>query len=183
MTVKREYQESRDAITRGLVRDLQHYHKQLEEVEKAVSSLLPFFECTLTTMPGIGTIMAAQLLSEIGNINHFPNANNLARFAGIAPITFSSSGKGKDKSTTQGNRRSKATFYFLAIQMIQVSTHGTPRCPIFLDCYNKRVEAGKSKKQVLICSARRLVNIVYGMLKNKTEWHMPEEYQERAEEV
>ncbi len=50
---KREYQDSRDAITRSIVRDLSHYRAQLEEVEKAVANLLPVFECTLITMPGI----------------------------------------------------------------------------------------------------------------------------------
>ncbi len=82
----------------------------------------------------------------------------------------------------QGNRKLQAIFYFLAIQMIQVSSNGTPRCPIFLDYYNRRVAEGKSKKQVLICIARRLVNIVYGMLKNKTEWHVPEDYQRQNRE-
>lgn len=175
--LKRNHQESRDAITRSLVRDLCHYKDQLDEVEKAVSELLPTFECTLTTIPGVGIITAAQLLSEIGNINRFPSANKLAKFAGIAPINFSSAGKGKDMTPKQGNRRLQAIFFFLAIQMIQVSRHGTPRCPIFLDYYTKRVEEGKNKKQVLICIARRLVNIVYAMLKNKTEWRVPEDYQ------
>lgn len=34
-------------------------------------------------------------------------------------------------------------------------------------------ENGKSSQQALICIARRLVNIVYGMLKNKTAYKDP----------
>ena len=83
----------------------------------------------------------------------------------------------------QGNRRLQAIFFFLAIQMIQVSRHGTPRCPIFLDYYTKRVEEGKNKKQALVCIARRLVNIVYAMLKNKTEWRVPEAYQLKSDNL
>lgn len=49
--------------------------------------------------------------------------------------------------------------------MIQVSTNGTPRNKVFREYYLKRVAEGKNKQQVLICIARRLVNIVYGMLK------------------
>jgi len=87
---------------RSLVRDLNHYKKQLEEVEKAVAELFPVFECTLTTMLGVGIITAAQLLSEIGNINRFPNADKLARFAGIAPVLFSSAEKGKIRVPRRG---------------------------------------------------------------------------------
>ena len=38
----------------------------------------------------------------------------------------------------------------------------------------KRVVEGKNKQQALICVSRRLVNIVYGMLKNQTEYQEPE---------
>jgi hypothetical protein len=88
-------------------------------------------------------------------------------------VNFSSAGKGNDKPSKQGNRRLQAIFYFLAIQMIQVSRNGTPRNAVFYEYYQKRLKDGKSKTQALICIARRLVNIVYGMLKNKTEYRMP----------
>ena len=175
---KREYQDSRDAITRSLVSDLRHYNQQLEEIEQAIEELLPVFECTLMTMPGIDIITASKMLSEIGNINRFPNADKLAKFAGIAPVNFSSAGKGNDKPSKQGNRRLQAIFYFLAIQMIQVSRNGTPRNAVFYEYYQKRLKDGKSKTQALICIARRLVNIVYGMLKNKTEYRIPNDPKE-----
>ena len=161
----REHQESRDAITRSIAGDLEHYREQLEIVETAIETMLPSFNCTLMTMPGVDVTTAANMLSEIGDINRFPNANKLAKFAGICPINFSSAGKGKDMCPKQGNRRLQAIFYFLAIQMIQVSTNGTPRNKVFQEYYLKRVAEGKNKQQALICIARRLVNIVYGMLK------------------
>ena len=170
---KRDYQNSRDAITRSIVSDLRHYNEQLQEIEQAIAKLMPVFECTLTTMPGIDTITAAKMLSEIGNINRFPNADKLAKFAGISPVNFSSAGKGTDKPSKQGNRRLQAIFYFLAFQMILVSKNGVARNPVFREYYEKRLQEGKSKSQALICISRRLVNIVYGMLKNKTEYRMP----------
>ena len=82
--------------------------------------------------------------------------------------------KGKDVATKQGNRRLQATIYFLAIQMIQVSSKGTPRHPVFRAYYEKRKAEGKTSQQALICISRRLINIIYGMLKNGTEYRMPE---------
>lgn len=147
---------------------------QLEEVNEAIEILLPEFNCTLTTMPGIDRITAANVLSEIGEIPRFPNANKLAKFAGISPVNFSSARKGKDVCPKQGNRRLQAIFYFMAIQMIQISTNGTPRNKVFHEYYLKRVAEGKNKQQALICVSRRLVNIVYWMLKNHTEYREPE---------
>ena len=46
---------------------------------------------------------------------------------------------------------------------------------VFREYYLKRVAEGKNKQQALICIARRLVNIVYGMLKNHTEYREPEQ--------
>lgn len=111
-------------------------------------------------------------MSEIGDVHRFSNPAKLAQFAGIAPIKLSSAGKGKDKAYKQGNCRLQATLYFLAIQMIQVSPKGKPRNPIFKDYYDRKLAEGKSAKVVLVNSARRLVNIIYGMLKNKTEYRL-----------
>ncbi|ARE65069.1 hypothetical protein ADH76_29835 [Enterocloster clostridioformis] len=69
--------------------------------------MLPTFNCTLMTMPGVDVITAANMLSEIGDINRFPNANKLAKFAGICPINFSSAGKGKDMISPLSSRQVK----------------------------------------------------------------------------
>ena len=143
-------------------------------MDKAISDFLPRFECTLNTIPGVNDITVAKLLSEIGDIRRFPNADKLANFAGVAPVRFSSAGKGGDKPSKQGNRRLQGTIYFLAIQMIQISSKGMPRNPSFYAYYQKQLARGKSKPQALILISRRLVNIIYGMLKNKTEYKMPE---------
>ena len=76
------------------------------------------------------------------------------------------------KATKQGNRRLQATIYFLAIQMVQVSSKGTPRNPVVRAYYEKRKAEGKTSQQALICISRRLISVIYGMLKNGTEYRM-----------
>ena len=171
-TKPKEFQDARDVITRGLVKDLLHYEEQLKEVDKELEQMYHAMGCTLATIPGVNVTTAVKIMSEIGDINRFPNPAKLAQFAGIAPIKLSSAGKGKDKASKQGNRRLQATLFFLAIQMIQTSTKGKARNPIFRDYYDRKLAEGKNAKQVLICIARRMVNIIYGMLKNQTEYHM-----------
>ena len=160
-------------VTLSIVSDLQHYDKQLAEVDKMLEKMYDMLHCTLTTIPGVSIITAVKILSEIGDIKRFANANKLAQFAGIAPLHLSSSGKGKDFATKQGNRRLQATIYFLAIQMVQVSSKGTPRNTVVRAYYEKRKAEGKSSQQALICISRRLISIIYGMLKSGTEYRMP----------
>jgi Transposase len=54
-----------------------------------------------------------------------------------------------------------------------VSKKGTPRNPVFLEYYKRKVSEGKTKIQALVCVMRRLNNIIYGMMKNKTEYVLP----------
>ena len=59
------------------------------------------------------------------------------------------------------------------MQQVQVSRKGTPRNPVFLEYYKKKISEGKTKIQALVCVMRRLNNIIYGMMKNKTEYILP----------
>ena len=97
------YQDARDMVTLSIVSDLQHYDSQLAEVDKMLEQMYKMLGCTLTTISGVNVITAVKILAEIGDIKRFSNANKLAQFAGIAPLHLSSSGKGKDVATKQGN--------------------------------------------------------------------------------
>lgn len=169
----REYQESRDFITRSLVRNLEHQKEELAGVDEEIEKILLIFDYQLTSMPGIGITVASKLIAEIGDIRRFSNADKLARFAGVAPVKFSSAGKGKEQSSRQGNRQLHGLFYFLAVTMVSVPKNGTPNHPVFHSYYMRKISEGKTKSQALVCIMRRLVNIVYGMMKNKTEYREP----------
>jgi len=86
----RDYQDSRDFLTRSLARDLEHQMEEKGRLEKEIEKVLSSFDYKLTSMLGIGTAVASKLIVEIGDIRRFPNADKLARFAGIAPVKFSS---------------------------------------------------------------------------------------------
>lgn len=165
----RDFQDSRDFITQSLVRDLEHQAVELAQIEVEIDKVLKTFDLKLTTLPGVGTAIASKLIAEIGDIRRFPNADKLARFAGIAPVKFSSAGKGKEESSKQGNRELHGLFYFLSVSMVCVHNK-KPNNPVFYEYFCRKISEGKTKSQALVCIMRRLVNIVYGMMKNKTEY-------------
>ena len=99
----------------------------------------------------------------------------------LPPVRFSSAGKGKDQKSKQGNRELHSILYFLAIQQVQVAkVSERPRNLVFHDYYHRKIAEGKTKKQALICVMRRLVNIVYGMLKYRTAYVMPDLPEKKA---
>lgn len=169
-----EYQAQRDFIVKSIIRDMRQRKEELQTVNAEIKEIMKHMGYKLETMPGIDNVYAAKLIAEIGDIKRFPNADKLARYAGIAPVCFSSAGKGRDHKSKQGNRKLDGIFHFLAVQMIQTAAKSRiPRNPVFLAYYKKKISEGKTKQQALVCIKRRLVNIIYGMLKNKTEYIAP----------
>jgi hypothetical protein len=90
-------------------------------------------------------------------------------------MRFSSAGKGKTvQNKTQGNRELYAVLYFLAIQQIYKTNKGEAHNPVLLAYYGRKISEGKTKVQSLICIMRRLVVIIYSMMKNKTAYILPQ---------
>ncbi|EOV9529174.1 IS110 family transposase [Bacillus cytotoxicus] len=170
----KEYQETRDFLVRSIVRDIEFKKKEMKYIERELKQLVNLLDYQLETMPGIELVTASALIAEIGDVRRFPNVNKLARFAGIVPVYFGSGGKGKTHKSKQGNRALHALFYNLAVQQVQVAKGSKlPRTPVFHAYYQKKLKEGKTKGQALVCIMRRLVNIVYGMMKYKTAYELP----------
>ena len=167
--IQKEYQSERDFIVKSMVQEIRYKHASIKEVDKQLAIILPQTGYKLETMPGINLNTASHIISEIGDINRFPNADKLARFAGIAPVLFSSAGKGKEQRSKQGNRVLNATLYFLAVQLVS-ARGGKPRNKECYEYFHRKVSEGKKKSQAITCIQRRLINIIYGMMKNKTEY-------------
>lgn len=176
----KEHQETRDFLVRSIVRDITFKKKEMNYVEGELKELMSLLDFQLDSMPGIDLVTASALIAEIGDVRRFPNANKLARFAGIAPVYFGSGGKGKEQKSKQGNRALHALFYNLAVQQVQVAKGSKlPRNPVFHAYYQRKLKEGKTKGQALVCIMRRLVNIVYGMMKHKTAYELPIEQEKK----
>lgn len=170
----KEHQVTRDFLVESIVRHILFGKQEIGKVERELKQLMSLLDFQLDSMPGIDLVTASALIAEIGDVRRFPNANKLARFAGIAPVYFGSSGKGKEQKSKQGNRALHALFYNLAVQQVQVAKGSKlPRNPVFHAYYQRKLKEGKTKGQALVCIMRRLVNIIYGMMKHKTAYELP----------
>ena len=91
------FQEIRDIAVQSTIRQLRFNMQELEQLEATLGKVLEGFNTTLTSMNGLDVVSASQLLSCIGDIKRFPTPAKLARYSGIAPVTYAS---GKNKAVS-----------------------------------------------------------------------------------
>jgi len=168
------FQEVRDETVRSTIRQIEFNMEEISRLEREMAKYLESFHCTLLTMTGIDVVTACQLMSCIGDVKRFPTAAKLARYSGIAPVTYASGQKGFQFANQRGNRELNSLFYNLAVR---VSTPCGANEKIingfFYDYYHRKQTEGKTKRQALKCVQRRLVNIVWTMLTNGEEYVNP----------
>jgi len=171
-----DYQEERNILIKMLVKQIRVNNEQITEIEKSILSLYDKLDKKLHTLIGLSKMTSAEILSEIGNIERFKNSGKLARYAGIAPIDFSSGNHDKSMRNEYGNRSLNSFIYYLACRSITTGKQkANPYSPIFLEYYHRKIREGKSKQQAITCIMRRLINIIYRILKDNIEYTNPVE--------
>jgi len=138
---------------------------EVKEIEDQIRKLIDSTNIKIETLPGCGLVTAATIIAEVSDIDRFKSASKLAKYAGLAPRE-KSSGKTKNMFKSKaGNKRLKGAFH--AIAFSQIGRYG---CATSKAYYKKKVDEGKTKMQALTHLKRRLVDIIYLMLKYETEY-------------
>ncbi|GHG60911.1 IS110 family transposase [Sinomonas cellulolyticus] len=122
----------------------------------------------ITSMPGFGPLLAAEFLAATGgDLGMFENADRLAAVAGLAPVPRDS-GKitGNHRRPQRYDRRLLRVFYLAALSSLKSS----PESRAYFD--RKRVE-GKTHVQAILCLARRRVNVLWAMLRDRSAYAPP----------
>lgn len=162
----------RVSLIQSLVRHLRFLQNEIVSVEHSLKELISKTGLKLETLTGVNTVVAAKLISYIGDINRFSSSDKLAKCAGIAPTNKSSGKKLRHRKTKSGRRKLNSTIYYIALTQINIDRARNPLNPKAREYYLKKIAEGKSKKEALTCLMRRLCDIVYAMMKNKTEYHL-----------
>ena len=169
-----EYQETRDFIIAESVREIKHKGKEMAKIEREMKKLMSELGYKLESMIGIDLVTATGFVAEIGDIERFSSSDKLAKYTGISPVTYASGDKEKKFKNRQGNRRLYHLFHSFAARNInQGRNKNKPVNDIFFEYYQKKISQGKTTHQAIICVMRRLVNIVYGIMKNKKAYVHP----------
>ena len=111
----------------------------------------------LLQVPGVGPLVAAKLLGEVGDARRFASPDAFAAFAGVAPIPASSGQVQRMRLNRGGNRQLNRALFTAAF--VQSQHH--PEAIAFMA--RKRAE-GKSWREALRCLKRHLARRVYRLL-------------------
>ena len=122
----------------------------------------------LLSMPGFGPVLATTFLANTGgDLNAFETADRLASVAGLAPAPRDSGRvSGNHHRPRHFNRRPMRTRYLAALSSLKNS-------PASRTFYERKRAEGKSQKQALIALARRRLNTLWAMLRDRTTYQEP----------
>ncbi len=140
---------------------------QIKDIEKQVSDFIKKSDNVIISIPGIGVMTAAIIISEIGDINRFNNPGQVLAFAGLDP-SVKQSGTFNASSTRMSKRGSSLLRYalILAANNVQLNTK------TFNDYYNTKRLQGKLHYNALGHCAGKLVRTIFYMLKHNVNFNL-----------
>ena len=127
-------------------------------IEKTLRGLDPNAYQSLLSIPGIGPVMAAGILAEIGHIEAFSSQEALAKYAGLI-WRENQSGNFKSDDTPL----SKAGNAYLRYYLIEATSHVKEHCSEFAAYYKKKYAEVKlhQHKRALALTARKFVRLIF----------------------
>ncbi len=130
-------------------------------IEKNIKGLCDNEFTILKSIPGIGDVYAAGIISEIGSIEFFKDNNALAKYAGLT-WRKTQSGNFEAETTRMTKTGNKYLRYYLIEAVSSLKNHSKDFNEFYTRKYNE-VSRG-AHKRALALSARKLVRLIFGLL-------------------
>lgn len=132
-----------------------------QAIEKTIKGLDPTAYQSLLSIPGVGPVMAAGILAEIGTIDAFKDNDALAKYAGLV-WRESQSGKFKAEDTAL----SKAGNAYLRYYILEATSHIKNNCIEINNFYKKKYAEVKTHqhKRALALTSRKVIRLIFGLL-------------------
>lgn len=120
----------------------------------------------LLSIPGLGLITAATILSEIGDPSHYTNARQLIKLAGTQPVPNTSGRKSRSKTpmSHKGRPRLRTALFFAVMRLVRVDE-------VFAREYQHlqtREKNSLTKMQALGVLMNKLLRILWSLMQNRT---------------
>jgi len=119
----------------------------------------------LTTIPGVGYYTALLLVAEIGDVERFPSPEKLCSYAGLVPSVRRSG-----NSTIHGSITKEGSKWIRWALTQAAHTH--LRYDTQLTRFHNRLAEKKTKQAAIAATARKMLKVVYFMLKEREPFHI-----------
>jgi transposase len=131
--------------------------KKIKALTKELKSMVLASGSTLMDLPGVGPIVAARVLADVGDVARFADRNRFASWTGTAPLAASSGEIVRHRLSRAGNRRMNHMIHIAATTQIRLNTPGRAY-------YLRKLAAGKTKAEAMRCLKRRISDALYRQL-------------------
>lgn len=119
----------------------------------------------ITRLPGIGFRLGAEFLAVVGYPGLLESPDQLAAWAGLAPVS-------KDSGKRTGRLHTPKRYSRRLRRVMCMSALTAIRCdPASKAYYQRKREQGKRAIPATICLARRRVNVLYALIRDNRTWH------------
>lgn len=151
-----------------LINHLDVQHKEVLAANKSIRDMMRAEKYAeplrrLLTIPGVGPNFAMMLLTEIGDFSRFPNERSFACALGLVPSCHNSGDKVScGEKSFRGNR-------IIGTTVIEVAWSAVAKDAAF-NAYHHKCCQRMESNVAIIKVARRISNIIYSIMKNKTEY-------------
>lgn len=163
-----------DPVTTALASSLnliKTYQTELRSIDKAIMKLIKGFQSnafnSLTSVPGIGPVLAAGIIAEIGDIHCFKSNDALAKYAGIT-WSVNQSGPMKSDETRLTKRGNKYLRYYFMEAANSVRRYDPAYRSYYLSKFNE-VHTHQHRRAVSLTS-RKLIRLVFGLLIKNSQY-------------
>lgn len=150
-----------------LIEQICFIEEQVLSVEEEIDNLLSKMDTCIKTIPGIGSVTAATILGEIGDITRFDNPSKLVAYAGL-DSSVSQSGEYEAPSGHLSKRGSP----YLRKALYQAALRAEFCDPVFHAYYEKKRGEGKHHLVATNAVARKLCHTIFAVLKNNTPYQL-----------
>jgi transposase len=124
----------------------------------------------LMQLPGIGVVIAMTILSAIGDIHRFEDANHLIGYSGLGAGVHDSGQEHIEKRITKSGRKE------LRWVMVEAAWRAVRMSPYWKGQYEKFFHRMRRESQAIVVVARKLLVVVWHVLsKEETDEHASEE--------
>ena len=160
------FDNQKDLVLKTMIDRLEFLERQREPLDMEIKKIARDNEDVrlLMTIPGIDYYLASLLSSYIGDVNRFPNADKLASFFGVIPETRDSSTiKRRGHMSKEGAATAR---WALSIAVDTITLRNKPLKEYYDSVKNRK----GSGKYAHISTMRKLIRMIYTMLKERKEW-------------
>ena len=133
---------------------LEQFDRELTELKARIAAAVRRADTCLTEISGVGPLVAARILGEVGDVRRFATAAQFAAANGTAPVPASSGRVQRFRLNRRGNRRLNRALHTVALVQIRVGGPGKA----YVD---RRRREGKSWREAVRCLKRHLSDVIY----------------------